>query len=107
MISPDETHDELISYVQEIDLPELYGGVCECEATCIYSDKGPWCDFENKVNYREPKSAGSDDMDERQLKSLKQQFKMHEEFKMEEDDDDMVDLLDEKAKSKDLSEFYA
>jgi len=32
---------------------------------------------------------------------------MQEEFKMEEDEDDMVDLLDEKAKSKDLSEFYA
>jgi len=34
------------------DLPKLYGGSCECEATCVYSDKGPWNDTENRVNYQ-------------------------------------------------------
>ena len=32
---------------------------------------------------------------------------MGEEFKMEEGDDDNVDLLNEKKGSKDLNEFYA
>jgi hypothetical protein len=32
-------------------LPSIYGGQCECEATCVYSDKGPWCDIINTVNY--------------------------------------------------------
>lgn len=30
----------------------MYGGICECEATCIYSDRGPWADIENKINYQ-------------------------------------------------------
>jgi len=33
-------------------LPKLYGGECDCEATCVYSDKGPWADVENKINYQ-------------------------------------------------------
>ena len=57
--------------------------------------------------------SGSDelnDMDERNLNSLK--FMLggkpgQEEFKMMEDDEDNVDLLAQKSKSKDLSEFYA
>ena len=106
---------------KEENLPECYGGTCECEATCIYSDKGPWCDFENTIDYRNPEANknesgdGSEeaDTDERNLGSLKMMLGMggggnqKEEFKMMEDEDDNVDLLDEKTKSKDLSEFYA
>jgi hypothetical protein len=47
-------------------------------------------------------------MDERNLNSLK--FMLgggKEEFKMEEGDNDNVDLLDEKRKGGDLSDFYA
>lgn len=118
-ISGDDSHDELLAEVEEKDLPEIYGGMCECEATCIYSDIGPWCDYENTINFKDPNAkkkmeSGSDeelDMDERNLNSLK--FMLggskpgQEEFKMEEQDDDNVDLLDEKSKSKDISEFYA
>jgi hypothetical protein len=50
-------------------------------------------------------------MDERNLNSLKFMLgggkPASEEFKMEEEDDDNVDLLHEKSKSKDLNEFYA
>ena len=106
---------------KEENLPELYGGTCECEATCIYSDKGPWIDFENTIDYRNPganKNESGDgseeaDTDERNLGSLKMMLGLggggnqNEEFKMMEDEDDNVDLLDEKTKSKDLSEFYA
>jgi hypothetical protein len=119
-MSGDDSHDDLLAEVKECDLPEIYGGMCECEATCIYSDIGPWCDYENTINFKDPnskkkgKDSGSDeacDMDERNLNSLK--FMLgggkldQEEFKMEEEDDDNVDLLQEKSKSKDLNEFYA
>ena len=116
-ISGDDSHDDLLAEVDEKDLPEIYGGECECEATCVYSDKGPWCDIENTINYKDPdakKKMDSDDdpqdMDERILNSLKFMLgggKMQEEFKMQEGDEDNIDLLTEKSKSKDLSEFYA
>lgn len=87
-------------------LPEIYGGVCECEATCVYSDIGPWCDIENTINYKDPnakrKNSNSDDagdIDERGLSNLKFMLgggKGQEEFKMMEDDEDNIDLLDEK-----------
>ena len=41
-ISSNETHEDLMNDVRDVDLPELYGGVCECDATCIYSEKGQW-----------------------------------------------------------------
>lgn len=41
-ISSNESHEDLAAEVNEAELPELYGGTCECEATCIYSEKGPW-----------------------------------------------------------------
>lgn len=41
-ISSNESHEDLAAEVNEHELPELYGGTCECEATCIYSEKGPW-----------------------------------------------------------------
>jgi hypothetical protein len=53
-------------------------------------------------------------MDERNIGNLKMMLglgggkMMEEEFKMHEDEDnDYVDLLDEKKKSKDINEFYA
>jgi hypothetical protein len=65
-MSGDDSHDELIAEVKECDLPEIYGGMCECEATCIYSDIGPWCDYENTINFKDPnakkrKDSGSDE----------------------------------------------
>jgi hypothetical protein len=42
----------------------------------VYSDRGPWCDIENTINYKDPdaKKVGSDDAndaDERNLNALK------------------------------------
>ena len=105
-ISGDDSHDDLLAEVDEKVLPEIYGGVCECEATCVYSDVGPWCDIENTINYRDPDAkrkmdSNSDeagDVDERNLNNLK--FMLgggkpgQEEFKLMEGDDDNVDLLD-------------
>ena len=35
------------------DLPQAYGGDCQCQASCIYSEKGPWSDKQNRINYRD------------------------------------------------------
>lgn len=52
MITGECSHKDLLSRVEADNLPNLYGGSCECEATCVYSDKGPWADVENKINYQ-------------------------------------------------------
>mmetsp|Transcript_13489 Transcript_13489/g.22967 ORF Transcript_13489/g.22967 Transcript_13489/m.22967 type:complete len:210 (+) Transcript_13489:365-994(+) len=64
IITSDATHEELQSQVDEYELPQIYGGVCDCRATCIYSEKGPWSDVENFINYRDPKSKQLDDSDD-------------------------------------------
>ena len=43
--------------VEGAKLPKEYGGEAEAEATCIYSERGPWTMVENKINYAAP--AGS------------------------------------------------
>ena len=35
--------------------------MCQCEASCVYSDKGPWTEIENRVNYRDPKADSDSD----------------------------------------------
>jgi len=40
-----------VQNVEAEELPKLYGGNCECDATCVYSDRGPWADVENKINF--------------------------------------------------------
>ena len=44
-------HKDLMERVDLSKLPKIYGGSCDCDATCVYSDKGPWADIENKINY--------------------------------------------------------
>ena len=52
IITGESSHKDLQESMADLsDLPKLYGGSCECEATCVYSDKGPWNDTENRVNY--------------------------------------------------------
>jgi hypothetical protein len=68
------------------DLPKLYGGSCECEATCVYSDKGPWNDTENRVNYQN-----------KQVTEMGGIFngQQMEEFKLQECEEDQIDLLND------------
>lgn len=47
--------------MDEYELPALYGGICECKAGCIYSEKGPWTEVENLINYQNPEPESSDD----------------------------------------------
>ena len=73
-------------------MPKLYGGLCNCKATCVYSEKGPWTEVENLIDYRNPEPLSDEDVSENE--DLGNQFfnmKLgggNEEFKMHEDDDD-------------------
>jgi hypothetical protein len=46
------THARLKELVSADKLPKEYGGNAEAEAGCIYSERGPWTEIENKVNYK-------------------------------------------------------
>ena len=52
VITGASTHKDLQDKFDADNLPKIYGGNCDCEAMCVYSDKGPWNDVENKVNYQ-------------------------------------------------------
>jgi hypothetical protein len=47
-------HSELLAQVPQENLPVEFGGTCECESGCEFSDMGPWQEPEW---YREPKWA--------------------------------------------------
>lgn len=55
-------------------LPSLYGGLCKCKASCVYSEKGPWNKHENTINFAEAEDDN--------------------EFNFKGDDDDDEDLID-------------
>jgi len=44
----------MLELIDENDLPDIYGGSCCCKAQCIYSEKGPWSEVENFVDYQNP-----------------------------------------------------
>ena len=104
--------------IHEMDLPDIYGGECSCKAQCIYSEKGPWSEVENFVDYQNPGAAFSDsdednedDMSELQAMSSKALAGIFnnnkgkkEEFKMRDDDEDQEDLLKSKQAEFDQQE---
>ena len=53
----ENSHAKLLEMIEPAKLPKEYGGEAEAEATCIYSERGPWTQVENKINYAAP--AGS------------------------------------------------
>jgi hypothetical protein len=82
IITGENSHAKLKERVKAINLPQLYGGECDCDATCVYSDKGPWADTENKINYQN-----------KQLTEMMGHIGVMEEFKFQDDEDDQLDLL--------------
>ena len=49
----EKMHKHMLEQIDDLeDFPSIYGGQCECEAQCIYSDVGPWSDCENKIDYQ-------------------------------------------------------
>ena len=47
VITAGSSHEEITDTIDEYELPEIYGGKCNCKAKCIYSEKGPWTEVEN------------------------------------------------------------
>ena len=117
-ITGGEQHPEMAELIHEMDLPDIYGGECSCKAQCIYSEKGPWSEVENFVDYQNPGAAFSDsdednddDMSELQAMSSKALAGIFnnnkgkkEEFKMRDDDEDQEDLLKNKQAEFDQQE---
>ena len=72
VITGNNTHDELLESVDPYELPCLYGGNCQCQATCVYSEKGPWTEVENQIDYRNPQPMSDEDVSENE--DLSNQF---------------------------------
>ena len=88
ILTGESKHQELLERVEHAKLPSLYGGQCNCEATCVYSDKGPWSEIENKINYQNREAT------KMIISNPLIQGHAQEEFKFEDDEDgDNVDLL--------------
>lgn len=83
------THKGLLDNVDQEKLPKIYGGLCETEATVVYSDRGPWNEVENKINFQNrymTEMAGA-------------LGGPVEEFKFQDDEDEQIDLLNDKGLS--------
>lgn len=73
-------------------LPATFGGKCTCGAQCIYSDKGPWSDVLNVIDFQNRQYTITE------AEFYKNKAAREEEFKMldnDSDDDEQVDLLGE------------
>ena len=81
-VTGSSTHNDLIQNIDPSELPKLYGGNCDCEASCVYSDRGPWADLENKIDFRN-----------RPVTEADTHHVVMEEFKMKESEEDQIDLL--------------
>ena len=78
---------DFLAAVEPERLPCLYGGACSCQAQCVYSDKGPWTDVLNVIDFQN-----------RQYTTTEAEFHENtaarEEFKMiENENSDDEDLL--------------
>ncbi|MCJ1461912.1 cytosolic factor, phosphatidylinositol/phosphatidylcholine transfer protein [Pseudocyphellaria aurata] len=54
-------HAELESQVSKANLPKIFGGTCECDQGCAFSDEGPWKDpqWSKPPKWAQPKAAGA------------------------------------------------
>ena len=51
LITNESAPKELLDVVAPENLPRIYGGKCDCISQCIYSEKGPWTDVVNTIDY--------------------------------------------------------
>ena len=90
-ITGEQSPQCLIEAVEPARLPAIYGGECNCQAQCIYSDKGPWSDVLNVIDFQN-----------RQYTTTEAEFveniQAREEFKMLDlDDEESNDLLGDQS----------
>jgi hypothetical protein len=56
-LTAESSHPKLLELIEASKLPKEYGGEATAEATCIYSERGPWTEVENHINYQEAVSG--------------------------------------------------
>ncbi len=52
LITSESSPIELLEVVTPENLPAIYGGKCSCMAQCIFSEKGPWTDVVNTIDFQ-------------------------------------------------------
>lgn len=52
LITSESSPIELLEVVSPENLPAIYGGKCSCMAQCIFSEKGPWTDVVNTIDFQ-------------------------------------------------------
>lgn len=82
-MTSESSHAKLAELITKEHLPKEYGGEAEAEATCIFSERGPWTEVENKLNFRN--IAGK--------KPSGPAEESKGEFNFKEDENDQEDLL--------------
>ena len=86
LITGESRPKELLEVILPENLPEIYGGKCNCMAQCIYSEKGPWTDVVNTCDYQNKQITMTEQewLDNR--KFINPNGK--EEFKLDDEEDD-------------------
>ena len=87
-LSADTSHPKLLEMIEPAKLPKEYGGEAHAEASCIYSERGPWTEVENKINYRAAVLRGSPDK-----KKKEQEEESKGDFALQGEDFAQEDLL--------------
>ena len=52
LITGESEPQKLLDEVEPDRLPQIYGGTCNCSAQCIYSEKGPWTNVLNVIDFQ-------------------------------------------------------
>ena len=80
----------LLDAVEPERLPAIYGGECNCSAQCVYSDKGPWTNVLNVIDFQNRTYTTTE-------AEFQENIQAREEYKlMGDSDDEDADLLGKK-----------
>ena len=75
--------------IDEDKLPAIYGGTCNCQAQCIYSDKGPWSVVLNVVDFQN-KQLTTTEVEFQENTAAREEFKF-----LDDSDEENIDLSKE------------
>jgi len=84
LITSESSPKELLDVISADNLPSIYGGKCNCQAQCIYSEKGPWTEVINTVDFQNKQIT----MTEAEWLENRKQYLPKEEFKFEDEEED-------------------
>lgn len=100
LITGESSPKELLDAISQENLPEIYSGKCRCLAQCIYSEKGPWTDVINTIDYQNKQITLTEQEWLENRKYINPVLVQKEEFKFEGEDYE-EDLLGDSQKQLD------